>query len=244
MFSPGNQILLVRYFAAVICLPAVILALGLSNWFDLFDALISVGAFFLAILILFQGYRWWALGFVIIAIIFFPLPHLINLFRYQWTIFDIAVIAYSVLFAFQTTNPYRKGTSFEQHVSSLFPESQFTIVDRTRDISKFSKRIVESDSHPDFVFRNKKTGQTFAVECKYASRWWNQNGTLGIKLRHYQLENYRAFERERKMPVFIAFGIGGIPEKPKEVFFVPLDWIKYDFVWESVIRGGKKAGEV
>lgn len=243
VLTPKRQIALVRFLGALTVGGAVILAFGLSKEYDLYNFVITLGCFLLAVVTYLQGHRSWAFGFLAAAVVFNPFFRIAFFERNLWTILDIALTLYTGLFILYSTDPFQKGTVFEQFVSTLFPEPRFTMVDRTRDISKFANRLVESDSNPDFIFRDKKTNTTFAVECKYASRWWNRMGQLGFTMRNYQLENYRKFSVERNIPVYIAFGIGGIPKKPKEVYFVPLEKIKYDFVWQSVVRGGKRAGE-
>lgn len=243
MLSPKHQIALVSVLGLATGGAAMTLALGLSLKFDFYNHIISFGSVLLALVALVQGYRNWAFPFLVASIVFSPFLSILSLERYQWTILDITLSAYIVYFVARTTDPYLKGIAFEQHVATLFPPEKYTIVDRTRDISKFADRTVESDSHPDFVFRNKETGKVFAVECKYASRWYESKGTLGFMLKKYQLDNYRRYASERGIPVYMALGIGGIPKKPKEAHFVPLEWIKYDFVYQSLVRGGMKAGE-
>lgn len=243
MIAPRNQIILVRTLTAIVCGSAGILAVGISNQFTLFNTVVSASCFLLAITAFVQGYRSWALGFLVAGIVFNPIFRIAYFPRFLWVLLDLSLFSYTSVFAFVTTNPYRKGMSFEQYVFELFPEDRFDAVDRTRDISKYSGRKVESDSYPDLLFRNKKTGDLLAIECKFASKWHYKGDVDGIYLREYQLENYRSYSAERNIPVYIAFGIGGIPEKPKEVYFVPLEWIKYDFVYRSLIMKGKKAEE-
>ena len=53
-----------------------------------------------------------------------------------------------------------------------------------------------------------------------------------------------AYEKESGIPVFVAFGIGGSPEKPKEVYFLKLDSLRYGFLKQSLVRSGKTAAQL
>ncbi len=243
MLTPKRQIAVVRVLGIATGGAALTLAFGLTREFELFNTIIAIGSLLLAGVSFFQGYRSWAFGFLVATIVFNQFLEVASLKQNLWTILDIVLTIYIALFVVFTTNAFRKGAAFEHYVSTLFPEFRFTVVDRTRDLSKVTNRHVESDANPDFIFRDKKTNRVFAVECKYASRWWDRRGQPGFLLRNYQLENYRKFSTERNIPVYIAFGIGGIAQKPEEVYFVPLEKIKYEFVYQSVVRFGKIASE-
>jgi len=57
------------------------------------------------------------------------------------------------------------------------------------------------------------------VECKWRSDFRSGVVELGYP---DQLERYRAFSKARRMPVFIVLGLGGAPDKPEQLFVVPL----------------------
>ena len=64
--------------------------------------------------------------------------------------------------------------------------------------------------NPDFLFRNQKTGKSFAVECKWRGKWaQNKNGEIGLWWNRTQGERYTAYGKESEIPVFIAIGISG-----------------------------------
>jgi hypothetical protein len=89
------------------------------------------------------------------------------------------------------------------------------------------------------VFRNRKTGKEFAVECKWRARWGRgKSGDLGIWWPHDLTDKYARFSQERSIPVFVAFGIGGTPSQPSEVYFIEVERLHYAFLLQSLIRGG------
>ena len=222
----------------------VVAALGISTNFYLLDLGISIGFFVLAALSFLMGYRLPGAGAIVLALVFNPFISL-HLPRHIWVVIDILALAGMVYFTYWATNPYKKGTRFEQYVSSLFPEPVFVIQDRTRDVSKFLNRHVESDTHPDFVFRNQKTGKSFAVECKWRGRWAKGNsGELGIWWNKDQGARYSAYEKTSDIPVFVALGIGGSPEKPTEVYFLEPSRLQYTFLKQSFVKSGKSASQL
>lgn len=222
----------------------LVAALGLTNHYDLLRWGISAGFMVLAALSLLMGYRWPAVAWAVLAMVFNPIAPL-TLPRHIWVIIDLVSLGGMVYFTYWATNPYKKGIRFEDYVANLFPEPGFVIQNRSRDVSKFMNRMVESDMHPDFIFRNQKTGKIFAVECKWRGRWAQGNsGELGLWWNRDQGARYSAYEKSSGMPVFIAFGIGGSPEKPKEVYFLEPSRLQYTFLKQSFLRSGKRPGEI
>lgn len=125
---------------------------------------------------------------------------------------------------------HEKGTSFEDYMQHLFDQREWTIVDRTKDLSGKIGRKVESDSNPDFTFRHNATGKTIAVECKYHSMpKLGKTGKYGIcwTSGNYQINNYNSFQERTRQPVFAAIGIGGTPSEPKQLFLAPLYRLQY-----------------
>lgn len=244
MLAPQTRIMLVRSAQLITGALLVIAALGVYTNFTLLDTGIALGFFVLAALAFLMGYPWIAVGAATIALIFSPvMPFYLP--RHIWVSIDILALAGMVYFTYWATNPYKKGTRFEQYVSTLFPEPEFIIQDRTRDVSKFLNRRVESDTHPDFLFRSQKTGKSFAVECKWRGRWaQGTSGELGIWWNLAQGARYSAYEKQAGIPVFIALGIGGSPEKPKEVYFMEPSRLTYPFLKQSYVRSGKSAAQL
>ena len=244
MLAPRTRITLVRFVATITGVLLIVAALGISTNFNALRFGITIGLFVLAALSLLLGYKEASLIGFLLGLLFNPVVS-VHLPRHIWVIIDILSLAGIVYFTYWATNPYWKGTRFEQYVSTLFPEPEFVIHDRTRDVSKFLNRRVESDSHPDFVFRNQKTGKPFAVECKWRGRWaQGKSGELGLWWNLAQGERYLAYEKESGIPVFVAFGIGGSPEKPNEVYFLELDRLHYRFLNQSLIRSGNTVSQL
>jgi len=222
----------------------IVAALGISTNFNALRIGIMLGFFVLAALSFLMGYRWLGAAGIVLGAIFNPIVSL-QLPRHIWVVIDILSLAGMLYFTHWATNPYKKGTRFEQYVAGLFPEPDFVIQDRTRDVSKFLNRRVESDTHPDFLFRNQKTGKPFAVECKWRGKWArNKTSEIGLWWNRAQGERYAAYGKESGIPVFIAIGIGGSPEKPKEVYFLEADRLHYAFLNQSLIRSGKTASQL
>lgn len=239
MLAPRTRMVLVWLVAVVIGALFFVIASGIFTDFYHLRLGLLFCFFVLAALAFLMGYRRFGVAGIALGLLFNPIVPL-HIPRYIWTIIDTVSFAGVVYFAYWATNSYKKGTRFEQYVSNLFPEPDFVVVDRTRDISKFLDRRVESDMHPDFVFRNQKTGETFAVECKWRGRWKrHKNLGFGLWWKTWQGERYRVFGQERGMPVYVAFGVGGSPEKPEEVYFLKIEDLVYPFLKQSLVRNGK-----
>ena len=244
MLAPQTRIVLVRSTQLITGALLIVAALGIYTNFYLLDTAIAIGFLVLAVLAYLMGYWWVCIGAAVLALIFSPILPL-HFPRHIWVIIDLVALGAMVYFTYWATNPYQKGTRFEQYVSTLFPEPDFVIQDRTRDVSKFLNRRVESDMHPDFLFRNQKTGKSFAIECKWRGRWaQGTSGELGLWWNREQGARYSAYEKESGIPVFIALGIGGSPEKPKEVYFMEPGRLSYAFLKQSYVRSGRASTDI
>src|SRR3989344_7061357 len=244
MLAPRTRIVLVRAAVGITGLFLLVAATGISTDFWVLKLVITAGFVIIAALSFLMNYRDLGIAGVLLALLFNPFIPIV-LPRHIWVIIDIVVFAGIVYYTYWTTNPYWKGTRFEQYVSTLFPEPNFVVVDRTRDVSKFLDRRVESDMHPDFIFRNQKTGKNFAIECKWRGKWaYNKNGEIGIWWNRSQGERYAAYGKGAGILVFIALGIGGSHEKPKEVYFLEADRLHYAFLNQSLIKSGKTVSQL
>ena len=244
MLAPRTRIILVRSTVGLTGLFLLIAALGISTNFQVLKLIITTGFIVLAILSLLMNYRDLGIAGLLLAVLFNPFIPIV-LPRHIWVVIDIVTLAGIVYYTYWTTNPYWKGTRFEQYVSTLFPEPDFVIQDRTRDVSKFLNRRVESDTHPDFLFRNQKTGKSFAVECKWRGKWaQGSSGELGLWWNKAQGNRYNTHQKESGIPVFVALGIGGSPEKPQEVYFLESDRLGYTFLKQSLVRSGRASPQL
>ncbi|HEX8993949.1 MAG TPA: hypothetical protein VF803_01715 [Candidatus Paceibacterota bacterium] len=234
----------VRFIAGVTVLLLVVAALGLSKDFRFLDGAIAVGFFALAVSAVSLRYLAFAATNALLGILFVPwLP--MHLPRHIWVLIDVLGIFGVAYFSYWSTNSYWKGTRFEQYVTTFFPEPKFLLTDRTRDISKFTGRRVESDTHPDLVFRNGETGNSFAVECKWRAQWARgRSGELGLWWNLAQWNRYRAYAQQTGFPVWVAFGIGGSPERPREVYLIDLERLHYPFLRQELIMSGKTRADL
>lgn len=239
MIPPIVKIYSTQLTAGISAVLLAIAATGISNDFLLLRHGIMILLCVLAINFVMLNFRQLALASFVAALVFNPYlyPHFP---RQIWVILDIAALVGVIYAAYWATNPYKKGVRFEQYVVSLFPESEFALHDRTRDLSKHTGRFVESDTHPDLVFRSIKTGKVFAVECKWRSRWAYQvNGGHGIWWNLYQFDRYEQYQNKTGTPVYVAFGIGGHSGKPTEVYFLELNRLRFPFLFRSLVKSGK-----
>jgi len=179
--------------------------------------------FLAGILLSYIAYRgrkfFWITVFILSAVLFNPVFPFYLESSGAWRFIDALVAFLFGAFLWFYYDYYGKGHRFEDYVASLFLPEIWVIVDKTRDFSRKLKRFVESDGNPDFTFRHIETGRTFAVECKYRSYFWKG----GIEWDRRKGERYKIYGEKHNLPVFVMFGVGGSPKKPKELFFVPLE---------------------
>lgn len=244
LFNPALRITLTKAFGISAAGMFVLLALGLVIYdFDTTRAFASFFMIILAVLAFDNSDANYGVAAAGVAFLINPFSPF-EFQRYIWVLSDVTCIAGIFYYVYRSTNPHQKGIRFEAHVESLFPSDKFILVDRTRDISKFSNRKVESDSNPDFVFRVKDTKNEFAVECKWRASWYTKNGKVGMYWDLKHQESYVKFSQAKSMPVYIAFGIGGRPEQPNEVHFIEVAKTIYPFLWKELIVSGPKVKDI
>ncbi|MFO7863044.1 MAG: hypothetical protein R6U85_03505 [Salinivirgaceae bacterium] len=113
------------------------------------------------------------------------------------------------------------GDIFEQFVVSKFDTRYFKLKEWAGD--KYINGIyAETTTNPDLVlcYSAGKTQKTIAVECKYRSKY-TKDGVFWASDK--QISNYRNYQDETKITVFVAIGVGGEPCSPEELFIIPLD---------------------
>lgn len=126
-----------------------------------------------------------------------------------------------------------KGDDFEKYVTELFDEEYFTVVQWNTDITRKHDRFVEADLGPDLIMRYEPKGEMFCVECKFRSdmhedklNWSNPQ----------QLERYREYAAEHRLPFFVVIGLGGDPSYPDRLFCVPLAEAKYRRFFQASLK--------
>ncbi|MCX6739567.1 MAG: hypothetical protein NT098_06005 [Candidatus Parcubacteria bacterium] len=207
--------------------------LNLLRWY------VSIWCLFLAVQTFVGKNFAWSSLFTIILVVFNPLFRVFNYTKSTWQMFDVVTAILLVIFVVNYYRRYAKGLRFEIYTSRLFPTDKWVIADRTKDTSKKLGRLVESDMHPDFVFRHIATNKKLAVECKFRSYFIRgKYGDQGIWWKKEQGERYKKYGETTNIPVYVSLGIGGTPSKPNRVFLCPLyifNTAPYGFVTEKML---------
>ena len=128
------------------------------------------------------------------------------------------------------------GEAFENFVAEkLFPDNRFILTHRTPSFEMNNKRFCESSLKPDLGFRDKKTGKEFYVECKFRGSL-NEDGKYNWTKDKDQANRYRNIQKNENKQVFVAMGLGGMSDDPRNIFLVPIDEIKYLELYPSVLQ--------
>jgi hypothetical protein len=213
---------------------------GLSDNFSVLRWSVFFVSALLTFICLSSRRYYWGSIFVIFAILFNPWSPP-SLSKAEWVTADIflcvILIYWSIDYFFRN---YHKGLLFERFIENKFSEPEYICVDATKDLHKKLRRFVESDLNPDFVFKEKITGRSFAVECKYRSFYKIGNlGDEGVWWKKEQGERYLNYSRLKNYPVYVVIGIGGNPKSPKIISYIPIEIIqeKYSsFIPRKVIE--------
>jgi hypothetical protein len=126
-----------------------------------------------------------------------------------------------------------KGFLFEDYIVTLFDNKsgRFRLLTWRSDKKASNGVLAESNSYPDLEFCFIDRKKRFAIECKWRHRFYD--GKLAWAKKN-QIEIYREYEIENKIPVFIAIGVGGHPSDPAQLFVTPLSHIqRYPEVFKS-----------
>lgn len=126
-----------------------------------------------------------------------------------------------------------KGNDFEKYVVDLFDEDYFSVVQWSTDITRKHDRFVEADMDPDLIMRYEPKGEIFCVECKFRSDLYEDK--LNWSNSH-QLERYKEYAEEHRLPFFVVIGLGGDPTYPERMFCIPLAEAKYPALFPSVFE--------
>lgn len=114
-----------------------------------------------------------------------------------------------------------KGREFEDHVLELLgvADNDKLTLKEWRGDKSLPGIYPKSNSAPDFVFEY--DGKPFAVECK-----WRSHLPKDIEkelLPAARMASFQQFSTERRMPVYLLLGIGGLPNDPDNLFFSCID---------------------
>lgn len=128
----------------------------------------------------------------------------------------------------------KNGIDFEKFIVQKFKKELYKIKEWAGD--KYVKGVyAETTQHPDLLVEFIGYGKNieFAVECK-----WRQNSVNnGIPFSTVeQLNRYRNYEKEKKVPVFMAIGLGGKGAAPSKLYIVPLKEISKPFMFLDQLK--------
>ena len=132
-----------------------------------------------------------------------------------------------------------KGNEFEKFIVQKFNKKYFKILEWAGD--KYVNGIyAETSTQPDLriKFTLHEIEKEFAVECKYRSYYFKD----GIDwAKDNQRNNYQNYSEAKGIITFIAIGVGGTADNPEELFIVPLQDLKSDFISKSDLQTYKKS---
>jgi hypothetical protein len=132
----------------------------------------------------------------------------------------------------------QKGNEFEKFVVQKFNKKYFKIIEWAGD--KYVNGIyAETTTQPDLriKFTLHDLEKEFAVECKYRSYYFKD----GIDwAKDNQRNNYQNYSEAKGIITFVAIGVGGTADNPEELFIVPLQELKSDFISKSDLMPFKK----
>jgi hypothetical protein len=119
------------------------------------------------------------------------------------------------------------GYLFEKYTIKKFDKRYFELQEwRSDKAVKLDDGVViypKSNSLPDLLYCFILSGEReLSIECKYRSKIYKRFFLFDKD----QLQRYREFQRVDR-PVFISIGMGGMPDKPLELYMIPLNEIKH-----------------
>ena len=114
-----------------------------------------------------------------------------------------------------------KGREFEDHVLELLgvADNDKLTLKEWRGDKSLPGIYPEGNSNPDLVLEY--DGQPFSIECK-----WRSHMPQDISKELLPPDRVALFERyatERRMPVYLLLGIGGLPSDPDLLLLAPID---------------------
>lgn len=120
----------------------------------------------------------------------------------------------------------KSGNDFEKFIVQKFNKKYYIIKNWAGD-KYIDGRYAETTPQPDLLIelKQKEGNVLFAVECKWRKNERNESFEFAT---NEQLERYRKYETEHKIPVFVAIGMGGEGSDPKQLFIIPLKRLKYN----------------
>ena len=128
-----------------------------------------------------------------------------------------------------------KGREFEDHVLELLGvanNDKLTLKEWRGDKS-LPGIYPEGNSNPDLIFEY--DGHPFAIECKWRSHLPNDISKELLSPARVAL--FERYAKERKMPIFLLLGIGGLPSDPDLLLLAQLgENLSLDALSKSFVR--------
>ena len=132
----------------------------------------------------------------------------------------------------------KNGMDFEKYIVKRFDKRFVKVKEWAGD--KFVDGIYsKTNENPDLVLELKLGDKKyeFAVECKFRSQYFKGGVEFAVE---QQIRNYKQFEKERGIPVFVLIGIGGTGANPDKVFIKPLRFIDSNFLSSKELEKSEK----
>ncbi len=132
----------------------------------------------------------------------------------------------------------KNGNDFEKFIVQKFDKKYFKIKEWAGD--KYVDGIyADTTLQPDLLLELKlsKKATEFSVECKWRQKLPDDEFEFAYKEQFYR---YKNFEKERKIPVFIAIGIGGKGNQPENLYIVPLRFLKSNIILVKFLKKFEK----
>ena len=132
----------------------------------------------------------------------------------------------------------KQGDDFEKFVVQKFNKKYYRIKEWAGD--KYVNGVyAETTTQPDILIEKETKNESaeFWVECKWRK---NTNGKGVQFASEEQFKRYKNYEESRKIPVFIALGIGGKGKKPEQLYVVPLRFLDSNFITQETLKNCEK----
>ncbi len=133
-----------------------------------------------------------------------------------------------------------KGYEFEKYVLSQFNKDQYRLHEWRGDKYLRGWGGPPSNSSPDLELEDKKSGERFAIECKYRTHLSDKKFMWTTPIKH---RKYIAYQQKTHIPVYVAFGLSGEPMAPAFFAVMPLVAIQYPGLYIDVMAPYRRDGE-
>lgn len=133
-----------------------------------------------------------------------------------------------------------KGYEFEKFVLSQFNKDEYRLHEWRGDKYLRGWGGPPSNSSPDLELEHSISGERFAVECKYRTHLSNKMFMWATPIKH---RKYKAYQQKTHIPVYVAFGLGGVPAAPAFFTVMPLVAIQYPGLYIDIMAPYRRNGE-